>query len=101
MPPCQEHGRCASESNNSSQHLPLLLLLLQCVEGGDAVSYLAGTREASLHAQACRHPNILQLLDAFEHRSSNGRHACMVLEKAGSNLYIVSVSCISMYAAIG
>eukprot|EP00878_Enallax_costatus_P023824 GHUV01025376.1.p1 GENE.GHUV01025376.1~~GHUV01025376.1.p1 ORF type:complete len:537 (+),score=110.24 GHUV01025376.1:176-1786(+) len=65
-------------------------VVIKCVEGGDATSYLAGSREAALHAQAGRHHNILQLLDAFEHRSKAGRHACMVLEKAGSNLYIVN-----------
>lgn len=69
-----------------------LLLLLQLVEAGDAASYAAGTREAALHAMAGRHPNIVPLLDAFEHRSPAGRHACMVLERCGSNLLYVSLT---------
>jgi hypothetical protein len=69
---------------------PLCTYPLQVMEPGDAVSYTAGTREASLHALAGRHPNIVPLLDAFEHRTAAGRHACMVLERQGSPLDYVS-----------
>jgi hypothetical protein len=62
------------------------------MEPGDAVSYTAGTREASLHALAGRHANIVPLLDAFEHRTAAGRHACMVLERQGSPLDYVSLT---------
>jgi hypothetical protein len=55
-------------------------LLLQVTNATDAVSYTAGTREAALHALAGRHPHIVPLLDAFEHRTAAGRHACMVME---------------------
>lgn len=60
-----------------------LSLFMQCVEAGDTGSYLAGTREAALHAAAGRHPNLVPLLDAFEHRSRAGRHAVLVTEPAG------------------
>jgi serine/threonine protein kinase len=62
----------------------------QVVEAGDATSYAAGAREAAVHALAGRHPNVVSLLDAFEHRSSKGRHAAMVLEQCGSSLDFVS-----------
>ncbi|KAF6255788.1 hypothetical protein COO60DRAFT_1461993 [Scenedesmus sp. NREL 46B-D3] len=61
-------------------------VVLKLMEPGDSVSYTAGTREAALHAMAGRHANIVPLLDAFEHRTAAGRHACMVLERQGSPL---------------
>jgi hypothetical protein len=39
---------------------------------------------------AGRHPHIVPLLDAFEHRSAAGRHAAMVLQRQGSPLDYVS-----------
>jgi len=60
------------------------------MEAGDGTSYIAGMREAALHATAGRCPNIVSLLDAFEHRSSSGRHPVMVLERCGANLLVVS-----------
>eukprot|EP00879_Flechtneria_rotunda_P026981 GHRR01028835.1.p1 GENE.GHRR01028835.1~~GHRR01028835.1.p1 ORF type:complete len:298 (+),score=84.15 GHRR01028835.1:283-1176(+) len=64
-------------------------VILKLVEAGDQNSYLCGVREAALHALAGRHRHILSLLDAFEHRSRRGRHAAMVLEKAGTNMEVV------------
>lgn len=65
-------------------------MCMQCMEAGDGTSYTAGMREAALHATAGRCPNIVSLLDAFEHRSSSGRHPVMVLERCGANLLVVS-----------
>jgi hypothetical protein len=70
---------------------PFSFGLRQCLEAGDTSSYAAGMREAALHAAAGRCPNIVALTDAFEHRSSSGRHPVMVLEPCGTNLLHVSV----------
>lgn len=75
------HGK--DLSNNSD-------VILKCMEAGDGTSYIAGMREAALHATAGRCPNIVSLLDAFEHRSSSGRHPVMVLERCGANLLVVT-----------
>lgn len=56
------------------------------MEAGDNTSYTSGMREAALHATAGRCPNIVAMLDAFEHRSSSGRHPVMVLEPCGASL---------------
>ncbi|WIA21033.1 hypothetical protein OEZ85_005361 [Tetradesmus obliquus] len=64
----------------------VVVKVVDAADAADAVSYTAGTREAALHAMAGRHPNIVPLLDAFEHRSAAGRHACMVLQREGSAL---------------
>jgi hypothetical protein len=69
-----------------------ILQTLQVMEPGDAVSYTAGSREAALHALAGRCAHIVPLLDAFEHRTAAGRHACMVLERQGSPLDYVSLT---------
>ena len=84
------HNAAATHCCRRRLSASTLLLLLQLVEAGDAASYAAGTREAALHAMAGRHPNVVPLLDAFEHRSPAGRHACLVLERCGSNLLYVS-----------
>jgi hypothetical protein len=63
---------------------------VQVTNATDAASYTAGTREAALHALAGRHVSVVPLLDAFEHRTAAGRHACMVLERQGSPLDYVS-----------
>jgi hypothetical protein len=62
----------------------------QVTSTADASSYTAGSREAALHALAGRCAHIVPLLDAFEHRTAAGRHACMVLERQGSPLEYVS-----------
>lgn len=69
-----------------------IYLFPQCLEAGDSLSYSAGMREAALHAAAGRCPNIVGLTDAFEHRSSSGRHPVMVMEPCGTNLLNVRVT---------
>jgi hypothetical protein len=63
---------------------------LQCLEAGDADSYIVGMREAILHAALGNCSNLSHMLDAFEHRSSSGRHPVMVFEQAGDALTTVS-----------
>jgi hypothetical protein len=54
------------------------------------MTYTLGTREAALQAMAQSHPNILALLDAFDHRTSSARHAFLVTAQHGPNVGAVS-----------
>lgn len=56
------------------------------VESGDYPSYSAASREVAMLKQCGDHPNIVKLLNAFEHRTAAGRHVGMVFEAAGDNL---------------
>ena len=63
---------------------------MQCLEAGDADSFSVGMREAALHAALGTCSNLSLMLDAFEHRSSSGRHPVMVFEQPGDTLETVS-----------
>jgi hypothetical protein len=47
-------------------------------------------REAALHAALGTCNNLSRMVDAFEHRSSSGRHPVMVFEQSGDTLETVS-----------
>jgi serine/threonine protein kinase len=66
----------------------------QAVEGGDVTSYTAGTSEATVHSSVGPHRHLVTLLDAFEQRSPEGRHAVLVTEQLGDN-------CASILARFG
>eukprot|EP00775_Hariotina_reticulata_P007712 gene7712-7911_t len=60
------------------------------------ITYTLGTREAAVQAMAPAHPNILALLDAFDHRASSGRHAFLVTEQHGPSL----ATAVAKYSAL-